>query len=236
MTGVAGLADGVGASLALALVVGLFSILHCVGMCGGIIGALTFSLAPNVRQEVGRLGLYLTAFNLGRVGSYALAGALLGWLGQRLIAATAETWLPQGLRLLAALLLVGLGLHLAGWFPRFALIERVGEPLWRRLQPLARHLLPVRSLPQALAYGAVWGWLPCGLVYSMLLSAPAQGDPLAGALFMAAFGLGTLPNLVVTGLLAGRLQALARHPRLRQGAGLSVMGLGLFALVWQGSH
>lgn len=227
---------GIGPSLAVAAVVGLFSVLHCVGMCGGIIGALTFSLAPGLRQEVGRLGMFLAAFNLGRISSYSLAGGLFGWLGQGLTAATANTWLPQGLRLLAALLLVGVGLHIAGWFPRFALIERVGEPLWRWLQPLGRRLLPVGTLAQACAYGALWGWLPCGLVYSMLLSTPAQADPLAGALFMAAFGLGTLPALLVTGLLAGRLHELACHPRLRQGAGLSVLGLGLFALIWQGAH
>lgn len=225
---------GLGASLLLAFVVGLFSALHCVGMCGGIIGALTLSLAPAVRGHWGRLSLFLVAFNLGRVSSYAAAGALLGWLGQRLTAATTQTGLHEGLRLLAALILVGIGLHMAGWFPRFAVIERIGEPLWRRLQPLRRLLLPVASLPRALGYGAVWGWLPCGLVYSMLLSAPAQADPVAGALFMAAFGLGTLPTLLATGLLAGRLHQLARNPRVRVAAGLSVVALGLFALGYQG--
>jgi len=232
----ASLAGGSGPSLMLAFVVGLFSVVHCAGMCGGIIGALAFSLSPGLRADVGRLGLFLLAFNLGRIGSYAIAGALFGWLGQRLIAAAADTWLPQGLRLFAALLLVGVGLHIAGWFPRFALIERIGEPLWRRVQPVGRRLLPVGSLAQALGYGAVWGWLPCGLVYSMLLSAPAQADPLAGALFMAAFGAGTLPTLVVTGLLAGRLRELARNAHLRQAAGLIVVTLGLFALLYQGTQ
>ena len=222
-----------GASLLLAFVVGLFSALHCVGMCGGIIGALTLSLARPVRGHWGRLSLFLVAFNLGRVSSYAAAGALFGWLGQRLTAATAQTGLHEGLRLLAALILVGVGLHMAGWFPRFAVIERIGEPLWRRLQPLGRLLLPVASLPRALGYGAVWGWLPCGLVYSMLFSAPAQADPIAGALFMAAFGLGTLPTLLATGLLAGRLHQLARNPHVRVVAGLSVVALGLFALGYQ---
>lgn len=225
---------GFGASLLLAFVVGLFSALHCVGMCGGIMGALALSLSPAVRGSWGRLGLFLVAFNLGRVCSYGAAGALLGWLGQRLTAATAQTGLHQGLRLLAALILIGVGLHMAGWFPRFAVIERIGAPLWRRLQPLGRLLLPVASLPRAVGYGAVWGWLPCGLVYSMLLSAPAQADPVGGALFMLSFGLGTLPTLIATGFLAGRLHQLARNPRVRVGAGLSVVALGLFALIYQG--
>ena len=227
-------AASLAASLLLAFVVGLFSALHCVGMCGGIIGALTLSLAPSVRRHWGRLNGFLVVFNLGRISSYLAAGALFGWLGQGLTAATAQTGLHQGLRLLAALLLVGVGIHMAGWFPRFAIIERIGEPLWHRLQPVARLLIPVASLWRAFGYGVIWGWFPCGLVYSMLLSAPAQAAPISGALFMGAFGFGTLPAMLATGLLAGRLHQVTRSPLLRAVAGLSVVALGLFALLYQG--
>jgi len=219
--------------LLVAFVVGLFSSAHCIGMCGGIMGALTLTLPPGDRAYIGRLGLFLAAFNLGRVGSYALAGAVFGWIGERHVAAGSEIWLHQVLRLLAAAVLVGVGMHIAGWFPRFAIIERIGEPLWTRLRPLAQLLVPVASVGKAVAYGAIWGWLPCGLVYSMLLSAPAQADPVAGGLFMLAFGLGTVPAMALTGLLAGRLNEKARTPAVRIVAGLGVLALGLLALGYQ---
>jgi len=215
-------------------VVGLLSALHCVGMCGGIIGALSFSLPAATRDRLSRLTLFLFAFNLGRILSYACAGALFGWLGAALLADGARAWLDDGLRLLAALVMVGIGLYLGGWFPRFAAIERLGAPLWRRLEPLGRRLLPVRSLPRAILYGAIWGWLPCGLVYSMLISAPAQGGPMAAALYMALFGIGNLPVLLATGLLSGRLYGLGRDRRYQHLAGLVVICLGLLTLHFQG--
>lgn len=218
----------------LALVVGLFSALHCIGMCGGIMGALSFSLSPADRADWRRFSLFLAVYNLGRIGSYALAGAVLGWLGGSLMATASHAGWHEVLRWLAALIMVGIGLHVAGWFPQFARVERIGAPLWRRLEPLGRRLVPVSSLPKALAYGAVWGWLPCGLVYTMLISAPAQASPLAGALYMAMFGLGTLPTMLATGLLAGRLYRYARVPHLRVFAGLTILILGLFTLVFEG--
>jgi len=218
----------------LALMVGLLSALHCVGMCGGVAGALSYSLPERIRGDWSRFAAFALAYNLGRVLSYALAGALFGTLGGVVIEAGAQLWLQDLLRWLAAVIMVGIGLYIAGWFPRFARLERVGEPLWRWLQPIGRRLLPVTTLPRALVYGAIWGWLPCGLVYSMLLSTPAQGEPIAGAVFMALFGVGTLPVMLGTGLFAGRLYRFTGDSRLRVVSGLAVVGLGLFTLVFQG--
>lgn len=217
-----------------AFLIGLASALHCAGMCGGIVGALSFSLPAGTRERPARLTAYLLAYNLGRVASYALAGALFGWLGGLLIAAGARALVYDALRVIAALVMVGIGLHLGGWFPRLAWIERLGEPVWRHLEPLGRRLVPVRSLPQALVYGAVWGWLPCGLVYGMLIGAPAQGGAFGGALYMALFGLGTLPVLIGGGFLAGRLYGLGRDRRLQVLAGVVVIVLGLTTLHFQG--
>jgi len=218
----------------LAFLVGLLSALHCLGMCGGIVGALTFSLPIETRRDWPRLVLFLVTYNTGRVASYALAGAAFGWLGQAVMATGPAAWPHRVLQWLAALVMVGIGLYIAGWFPRFAQVERLGEPLWQRLEPVGRRLLPVATLPRALIYGAVWGWLPCGLVYTMLIATPAQGGPAAGALYMALFGLGTLPAMLTVGLLAGRLHAWSRNRKVQVAAGLSVIVLGLFTLVFQG--
>ncbi|MFZ0789367.1 MAG: sulfite exporter TauE/SafE family protein [Chromatiaceae bacterium] len=218
----------------LAFVVGILSALHCVGMCGGIVGALSFSLPAQTRTHRERLLAFLLAYNLGRIASYAAAGALFGWLGGALLADEARAWMYDALRVLAALVMVGIGLYIGGWFPRFAALERLGMPLWRLIEPIGRHLLPVRTLTQAMLYGAVWGWLPCGLVYSMLIGSPAQAGAVAGALYMALFGAGTLPVMLAGGLLAGRLYRLGQDRRFQAASGLVVIVLGLSTLHFQG--
>lgn len=216
-----------------AFVVGLLSAIHCIGMCGGILGALSFSLPPGVRADTRRLTAFLLAINLGRILSYGAGGALFGWLGGALLASEARVWLYDTLRMLAALVMVGIGLYIGGWFPRFAAVERIGVPLWRRLEPIGRRLLPVRSPLRAILYGAVWGWLPCGLVYSMLIGSPARAGAAGGALYMALFGVGTLPVLLAGGLLAGRLYRLGKDRRFQAAAGLLVIALGLSTLHFQ---
>ncbi len=211
-------------------VVGLFSTLHCVGMCGGIIGALTFSLPPTVRADRLRLAGFVAAYNAGRLASYSLAGALAGGIGDRLLAWISPAHGRLALLLLATAFMVGIGLYLAGWFPRFAAIERIGSPLWRRLEPVGQRLLPVTSPWQALLFGAIWGWLPCGLVYSVLLWAITTGSAPGGALFMLAFGLGTLPGVMTTGILTGWMTRFSRTRGLRQGIGLLLIALALASL------
>lgn len=206
-----------------ALVLGLLGGGHCIGMCGGLMGALTLAIPAEQRQR--RLGLLL-AYNLGRITSYGLAGLLIGAAGWALASGPAAT----ALRLLAGLLLIAMGLYLAGWWSGLTRIEGIGRLLWRRLEPLARRLLPVRNAPRALLLGALWGWLPCGLVYSTLLWAASQGDALDSALLMLAFGLGTLPVLLATGLAAERLTALLRRRGVRIAGGLLVILFGLWTL------
>lgn len=216
--------------LPVAFTVGLLSGLHCIGMCGGIMGALTFGLPVEVRQDYGRLLPFLLAYNSGRLLSYSLAGALFGLFGAGLFDLL-EPWLGQGWpQRLAALVMVVIGLYIAGGLPQLIGIERLGLPLWRRLGPVASRLMPVQKLSRALLYGLVWGWLPCGLVYAMLIIAAGQGSPLFGALLMLVFGLGTLPAVMLTGVLAGRIQRWAKQPgfRLVAGGGLVVFGV----LVW----
>lgn len=218
--------------LPVAFAVGLLSSFHCIGMCGGIMGALTFSLPSGLRDQMGKMLPFVLAYNLGRLLSYGIAGALFGLFGAGLFDML-EPWLGQGWpQRLAALVMIAIGLNIAGLLPQLAGIERLGGMLWRGLEPFGRALLPVRALPQAFLYGMVWGWLPCGLVYTMLVAAAGQGSPLSGGAMMVAFGLGTLPSVVMTGVLAGRVQHLARRPGFRLMAGAGVALFGVVALAY----
>jgi sulfite exporter TauE/SafE len=134
------------------------------------------------------------------------------------------------LQVAAALFMVILGLYLGGWWQGLALVERAGGLVWRHLEPLGRRFLPVRTPGRAFLLGLVWGWLPCGLVYSVLIWAVSTASPWYGAALLLSFGLGTLPNLLAIGIVAEQLSARVRDPRLRRLAGALVMGFGLYAL------
>jgi len=212
-----------------ALVLGLLGGGHCLGMCGGLMGALTLAIPPEQRGRRLRL---LLAYNLGRILSYASAGLLLGLAGW----AVASSPAALALRVVAALLLIAMGLYLAGWWSGLTRIEALGRGLWRHIQPLASRLLPVSSLPRALLLGALWGWLPCGLVYSTLLWAASQGNAGYSAALMLAFGLGTWPVLLATGLAAERVNALLRRRSVRVAGGVLVMLFGIWTLPGPHQH
>jgi hypothetical protein len=207
-------------------VLGLASGAHCVGMCGGIVTAFS---APQPLLPAARLARAQLAFNAGRVSSYAAAGALAGLIGSgayAIAAAPAQVLLHT----LASLMLVLVGLYLAGFSGAATWLERLGAPLWRRLQPLA-----VRLRARSFAAGAVWGWLPCGLVYGALATAAATGDATRGALAMLAFGLGTLPWLLAAGMAATRLRGWVSQRAFRIAAGSLVLGFGVWGLARAGA-
>lgn len=212
-----------------ALILGLLGGGHCLGMCGGLMGALTLAIPKEQRSRRFRL---LLAYNLGRILSYATAGLLIGLAGW----AVANSPAALFMRVLAGLLLIAMGLYLAGWWSGLTRIERLGRGLWRYIQPLANRLLPVSSLPRALLLGALWGWLPCGLVYSTLLWSASQGNALDSALLMLAFGLGTWPVLLATGLAAERVTAILRKRSVRMAGGLLVILFGIWTLPGQHQH
>jgi len=212
-----------------ALILGLLGGGHCLGMCGGLMGALTLAIPPEQRGRRLRL---LLAYNVGRILSYACAGLLLGLAGW----AVASSPAALALRVLAALLLIAMGLYLAGWWSGLTRIEALGRGLWRHIQPVASRLLPVSSLPRALLLGALWGWLPCGLVYSTLLWAASQGNAGYSAALMLAFGLGTWPVLLATGLAAEQVNSLLRRRSVRMAGGLLVILFGVWTLPGPHQH
>lgn len=202
-----------------ALLVGFFGGVHCVGMCGGIVGALAFGLPEHLRSRPAGAWPFHLAYNLGRIASYTLAGALAGGFGAGLLQLTEVRQAQQVLQIFAALFMAALGLYLGGWWSGLRYVERMGGSVWRRIEPLGRSLLPVATPTRAFMLGLVWGWLPCGLVYSVLIWTLTAGSALQGAQLMLAFGLGTLPNLLLMGALAAQLASFARQPWPRRVAG-----------------
>ncbi|NOT16546.1 MAG: sulfite exporter TauE/SafE family protein [Sulfuriferula sp.] len=213
-------------SLISILLVGLLGGVHCVGMCGGIVTALSFA-TPNNKPSLAML----LGYNFGRILSYAIAGGIAGAVGASSLLLNDFMPASRVLYAAASVMMILLGLYLAGLSRAILVLERVGGHVWQRLQPLMKRLLPVRNAPQAVLVGMIWGWLPCGLVYSILISALATGSATQGALVMAVFGLGTLPNLLAMGMLAQHLQVFTRRPAVRLMAGLLVATFGVLGLV-----
>ena len=208
------------------ILVGWLGGVHCLGMCGGIVSALSMS-TPN-----GRPGWpVLLGYNGGRLLSYTLAGGLVGAVGAATLLLNDVLPVSSMLYGLANVMLILLGLYLAGWSRAVLWLERFGGMLWARLQPYLKRLLPVRHPGQAVLAGLVWGWLPCGLVYSVLVSALASGSALKGAALMLAFGVGTLPNLLAMGWFAQSMRGWRQQLWVRRLAGLLVLAFGVVGLV-----
>jgi sulfite exporter TauE/SafE len=203
-----------------AFAAGLLGGVHCVGMCGGIVATLALEArGPAIARQA--------AYNAGRIASYAAAGAVAGFAGSLAYAGGAWLAAQSALFLVANGVMILLGLYVAGWGRAVLRVEAAGRPVWRRIEPFARRMLPIDSTRKALGAGLAWGWIPCGLVYSMLVLAAASGSALGGALVLAAFGLGTLPNLLAAGLAAQRLAAVRRAPWVRRTAGTLIAALGI---------
>ncbi|EIJ35779.1 sulfite exporter TauE/SafE family protein [Thiothrix nivea] len=216
-----------------AFMVGLLGGVHCIGMCGGIVSALTFGLPPTRRQQMGSLLPMLLAYNAGRISGYMLAGALMGGLGATFLAilsADHAVTFNLGLKIFAAAFMIALGLYVAGIWQGVAHIEKAGRVLWRWIEPAGRRFMPVDSPAKALPLGFIWGWLPCGLVYSVLAWAFTAGSISKGALLMLAFGLGTLPILLLMGAAAAILSRFTRNQAVKRVAGLLMVALGLLLL------
>ncbi len=252
--------------------VGLMGSVHCIGMCGGIVGALSSAgpgRAASARTPVtlsasalgavepaalrrvipihiaaGSTGtvpvftqdlVRVLSYNLGRLSSYALAGALAGGIAAGLLrGADVLGWLAPAQTaayVMTNLVLVLLGLYLTQWWTGMSRIEQLGSGLWARLRPHAARLVPVDTPQKALLLGSLWGWLPCGMVYSALLTALMAGSAVKGALTMLAFGAGTLPVLLAAGLSGARLRQLASRPAVRRAAGVIVLAFGILGLL-----
>ncbi|ODQ00774.1 sulfite exporter TauE/SafE family protein [Salinivibrio sp. SS2] len=193
-----------------AFVIGLVGAGHCIGMCGGVAAAMSLGIPKHKAKWP-----YLLLYNLGRITSYTIAGALIGGAVASILAMSDLTHQLAVLRLFAAVMMLLLAAYLAHIWNGLSYIERVGGKLWQRVSPLSSKLLPLKSPTYALPFGLLWGWLPCGLVYSALSWSAVAGSASGGALIMFGFGLGTLPAMITVGALAERIKPILNNRLIR---------------------
>ena len=205
--------------------IGILGGAHCIGMCGGIVGALSM---PG--QRGASLWARHLAYNLGRISSYTLIGGAVGAIGSASLLFNQFLPVQLSLYVLANVMLICMGIYLVGYTRVLAGVERFGQQLWRNVQPLSRRFVGGRSWQQALPLGFMWGFLPCGLTYSVLSTALVSGSALRGAGLMLSFGLGTLPNLLLAGVLLARYRGIVRSRAFRLVAGCLVMAFGIYGL------
>ncbi len=213
-----------GASLLAAFVVGLGGSAHCTLMCGGISAAIVSGAAGK------RTVLHASFAQAGRIASYMAAGVIVATISSGALSLLAQGSSRSVVQILLGLAWIVMALQLFGWLPRSRWLARTGAAFWRQLQPLTRQVWPVNTPLRALLAGALWGWLPCGMSYAMLMVAAASGDPLQAGLMMFAFGIGTMPGTLLPALAAARLQRLGLSPRVRQIAAAAMLALGVFTV------
>ena len=236
-----------------AFIVGLLGSGHCIAMCGGITTMLTSALPTsskptlnkpisnkyqeqliavnnqNIDHKPSSKIALVFCYNFGRIASYSFIGAIVGFTGS--IAAKNIGMPLASLRLFSAVFMILLGLYLGQWLMWLSRIEALGKRLWRYISPLASKVIPVDSPIKALSLGAVWGWLPCGLVYSTLTWALASGDALTGASIMFFFGLGTLPALLTLSIGFSSIKNILVKPFLRKIMALLLILFGIYSFI-----
>lgn len=205
-----------------AISVGLMGSIHCIGMCGGVSSALSLAADKSKTQQ------YIVLYNLGRISSYTTAGMIVGILSQSIASLT--NFHLIFLRVISSLLIIVMALHIGGFWSGVKHVERLGKHLWKILQPLNKKIFPVNSKTKALSYGLLWGWLPCGLVYTTLGIAMTSGSVAYSTATMFFFGLGTLPSMLAVGLGVGALQESLKKPLVRQTLGVCLLLWGIYQL------
>ena len=209
---------------------GLLGGVHCLGMCGGVVAMLTAGLDPQVRANPKKVALFHLNYNIGRILSYILMGAIFGLVGALLTQSLQMNVLDKSLRIFSGVLMIMVGLYIGNWSSGIKVLEKIGAKLWVRLQPITQRFLPIKSLKSAFFTGLLWGGIPCGLVYGALSFAIISGSAEQGGMIMLAFGLGTLPSLLLMASVSTQLNTLVQKPVVRRVSGLLIIALGIAAL------
>ncbi len=225
-----------------AFIIGLLGSGHCIAMCGGITTMLTSALPTNQNNDSQQIPInnqkyvkpsskFILVFNynLGRIASYSFIGAIVGFTGS--IAAKNLGMPLAGLKMFSALFVILLGLYLGQWLMWLNRIESLGKWLWQYISPFASKALPVDTPIKAFTLGAVWGWLPCGLVYSTLTWALASNSIISGAGVMFFFGLGTLPALLTLSLGFINTKKLLINLWIRKSMAIALISYGIYSFI-----
>ncbi|MBE9563205.1 MAG: sulfite exporter TauE/SafE family protein [Proteobacteria bacterium] len=208
-----------------AFLAGLLSAAHCIGMCGSIVGALTLTI-PNNQS----LWLYLLSYNLGRIISYTMAGLAVGFLGASVADQLSLHDYHFIILQISGIFMIVLGLYMGDWWLGLSKLEQMGAHLWCKLEPWGQSLIPVKHPWQAFSFGLIWGWLPCGLVYSILAFSLASCDTWQGGMLMLAFGLGTLPSLLALGATAKWIINFTNNYYVRKFTAMLIVIFGLVVI------
>ncbi|MBL4764298.1 MAG: sulfite exporter TauE/SafE family protein [Colwellia sp.] len=225
-----------------AFIIGLLGSGHCIAMCGGITTMLTSAIPNNKYDSNQQIPInksetktptskftLVFCYNLGRIASYSFIGAIVGFTGS---IAAKNIGLPlAGLRIVSAIFLILLGLYLGQWLMWLNRVETLGKKLWQYISPLAGKVIPVNTPSKALGLGAIWGWLPCGLVYSTLTWALASSNMISGASIMFFFGLGTLPALLTLSIGFNSIKNILVKPAFRKTMALILISYGIYSFI-----
>ncbi len=203
-------------------IAGFVGSLHCVAMCGGLVGVVSAAMKTSARRAV----VYWSGYHAGRIISYTIAGVIVGGIGSQVSGLFPMHRAHVIGAMIAGVFLIILGGHVAGWWHLLVKLEAAGGRVWQKIVPKLTKVLPPRMYRHAIIGGLLWGWLPCGLVYSTLVLAATAADPIGGGLTMAAFGVGTLPMLLMMGVLAEQLEKFKRVVWLKVVAGLTLSVIG----------
>ena len=217
-------------TLTIVFLMGLLGGVHCLSMCGGVVALLTSALPAELRSNAKQTSLYHLNYNTGRILSYVIMGALFGLAGELLSNTLRMSALDHALRIFSGVLMVLVGLYIANWYAGIQVLEKMGAKLWTKLQPISQKFLPVTSLKSAFLVGLFWGGIPCGLVYGALSFSILSGSAVQGGLIMLAFGLGTLPSLLLMAGFSSKLSEAIKKPLVRKFSGALIITLGIWAL------
>ncbi len=214
-------------SVVAAFMIGILGAGHCIAMCGGISGAIAHANTQSSPQATSLAPLF---YNLGRITSYTLIGAIVGYTAQIGLNFGAGYDLLVILRFVSGITLILIGLYIAQLNSAILQLEKIGRLVWRYIQPLARQFMPLKTPYHAFPLGFLWGWLPCGLVYSALTLALSTGSAFESALTMFAFGLGTFPIMFLVGNLSSKFTGLIRNSKFKKISGLLLVLFGLHVI------